>query len=245
MKKDFTIIGHRGIAALYPENTIPSFLKAIEYGVDAIEFDVHPTRDGHLVITHDHTVERCSNGRGAVKDKTLAELKSLDFGSYKSPRFAGTRIPTLEEALEAIWDTRPDLPLLIELKEDDQSCTRQVVETIRRYRGLEKVLILSFLSEQLRVVRAMEPALPLQGFPHRYLRESCVDLYSFINKVCVWNSEVTATETDYFHHLGLLVDVYPVDTEEQLEKVLPLEIDSITTNNIEFLLPLLQKRNLR
>ena len=103
MNKKFQVIGHRGIAASYPENTLISFEKAVEAGVDAIEFDVHTTRDGQLVITHDHTVERCSNGTGEVSSYTLNLLKALDFGKWKGPEFAGTRIPTLEETLDLIF----------------------------------------------------------------------------------------------------------------------------------------------
>ena len=106
-------------------------------------------------------------------------------------------------------------------------------------------LVLSFHPEQLRLVRELEPSLPLQGFPHRYLSEPCNDLYRLVDKVCVWNQEATVSETNYFKSLGLTVDIYPVDTEEQLERVLPLAIDSFTTNNIEAVMPMLEKRGLR
>ena len=80
MSRFFKVVGHRGMPSRYPENTLPSFKAAIEAGVDAIEFDVHPTCDGRLVVTHDDTLERCSNGSGPVHDRTLAELRKLDFG---------------------------------------------------------------------------------------------------------------------------------------------------------------------
>ena len=68
MLENFMIVGHRGFRSQYPENTIPSFLAAMDYGLDSLEFDVHPTKDRKLVVTHDHTVERCSNGKGYVHD---------------------------------------------------------------------------------------------------------------------------------------------------------------------------------
>ena len=64
MLENFMIVGHRGFRSQYPENTIPSFIAAMDYGLDSLEFDVHPTKDGKLVVTHDHTVESCSNGKG-------------------------------------------------------------------------------------------------------------------------------------------------------------------------------------
>lgn len=132
MKKNVTVIGHRGIAAAYPENTLISFEKAVEAGVDAIEFDVHMTRDEQLVVTHDPTVNRCSNGTGDVNSYTLNQLKALDFGKWKSPEFAGTRIPTLDETLDAIHAKRPELFLLVELKDDREACTRMVLDVLRR-----------------------------------------------------------------------------------------------------------------
>lgn len=93
-------VGHRGTVHLAPENTLAAFRKAIELGLDLIEIDVRETRDGHLVIMHDATVDRTTNGKGRVADLTLEEIKRLDAGSWFSPKFAGERVPTLEEALD-------------------------------------------------------------------------------------------------------------------------------------------------
>ncbi|MGQ9629133.1 MAG: glycerophosphodiester phosphodiesterase [bacterium] len=91
----FIRIGHRGAPALEPENTLRSFRRAIEIGVDMVELDIEITRDGCPVILHDETIDRTSNGRGYVRDFTLRELKSLDFGK-------GERIPTFEEVLDSL-----------------------------------------------------------------------------------------------------------------------------------------------
>ena len=245
MKKNVTVIGHRGIAAAYPENTLISFEKAVEAGVDAIEFDVHMTRDEQLDVTHDPTVNRCSNGTGDVNSYTLNQLKALDFGKWKSPEFAGTRIPTLDETLDAIHAKRPELFLLVELKDDREACTRMVLDVLRRRNLLGNSLVLSFHSRQLKLLRELEPGIRLQGFPHRYLKIPCPELYDFIDKVCIWNHEASAAEVEEFHKRGIEVDVYPVDDELQLEKVLALDIDSITTNAAHTMIPLLEKRGLR
>jgi glycerophosphoryl diester phosphodiesterase len=92
--------GHRGNADEFPENTLASFRSAIELGVDVIECDVHLTEDGALAVIHDHLLERTTNGHGLVRDHRMAELKTLDAGSWKDARFHGERIPTLEEVLE-------------------------------------------------------------------------------------------------------------------------------------------------
>ena len=245
MKKNVTVIGHRGVASARPENTLPSFELAIESGVDAIEFDVHLTRDKELVVTHDPTVNRCSNGTGEVCSYTLNQLKALDFGKWKGPEFAGVRIPTLDETLDAIYAGRPDMYLLIELKDDVELCTRMVLDLLRKRELIGRCFVLSFHSRQLKLLHELEPELTLQGFPHRYLKVPCPDLYEFVDKVCIWNHEATAREIAEFHDRGIEVDIYPVDDEVQLEKVIDLDADSITTNAAHTMIPLLRERGLR
>ena len=114
------VIGHRGDSAHFPENTLPSFDRAVELGADAIEFDLRVSRDGEVVIIHDPTVDRTTNGTGAVASLTLAELKSLDAGARFSPdggrtfpfRGRGLTIPTFDEMLARYTS----VPLLIEVK---------------------------------------------------------------------------------------------------------------------------------
>ncbi len=114
------VIGHRGDSAHFPENTIPSFDRAVELGADAIEFDLRVSRDGEVVIIHDPTVDRTTNGTGAVDSVTLAELKALDAGARFSAdggktfpfRGRGLTIPTLDEMLARYTS----VPLLIEVK---------------------------------------------------------------------------------------------------------------------------------
>ncbi len=93
------ICAHRGASGTFPENTIPAFREAIRLGVAMIELDVALTRDGHIVLLHDLTLDRTTDGTGPLAEQTLAELKTLDAGRWKAERFAGTQIPTLEETL--------------------------------------------------------------------------------------------------------------------------------------------------
>ncbi len=93
---------HRGDCKVAPENTLPAILSAVKKGAPMIEFDVQKTKDGHLVIMHDGTVDRTTNGRGKVSDLSFAEIRALDAGSWFAPEFAGTQVPTLEEVLDAI-----------------------------------------------------------------------------------------------------------------------------------------------
>jgi glycerophosphoryl diester phosphodiesterase len=94
------ICAHRGAMATHPENTIVAFKEAIRLGVHMIEFDVFKTKDGALVVIHDKTLDRTTNGSGKVADFTLAEIKSLDAGSWKGPEFFGEKVPTFDEVLQ-------------------------------------------------------------------------------------------------------------------------------------------------
>lgn len=96
------VVGHRGTVKFAPENTIPAFQAAIQYGADLVEMDIRETKDGVLIIMHDATVNRTTDGTGKVNEKTLEEIKELDAGSWFNPKFKGTRIPTFEEVLDAI-----------------------------------------------------------------------------------------------------------------------------------------------
>lgn len=114
------VIGHRGGAGAAPENTVAAIRHGVEAGADAIEFDIHATRDGRIVLIHDDTLERTSDGSGVVEEMTLEELQRVDAGYRFTPdlgrsypfRGAGVGIPTLEEAVEATGG----LPIICEVK---------------------------------------------------------------------------------------------------------------------------------
>jgi glycerophosphoryl diester phosphodiesterase len=99
MAAQIVVISHRGEHLSHPENTLPAFQAAIDAGADYFELDVRTTSDGQLVLMHDGTVDRTTNGHGAVKEMTFAQIRALDAGSKMNAQFAGTRVPTLEEAL--------------------------------------------------------------------------------------------------------------------------------------------------
>jgi glycerophosphoryl diester phosphodiesterase len=146
------VIAHRGDRAHAPENTLESLRQALAKGVDALEFDVHLSRDGVPVLIHDPTLDRTTDGRGAVDQRSVAELKTLDAGARFTAdggksfpwRNRGVRIPTLEEALGAV----PDIPLIIEMK--TLTVARAALDVLQRTRNAARVLIGSFLDESLR-----------------------------------------------------------------------------------------------
>jgi glycerophosphoryl diester phosphodiesterase len=129
------ISAHRGASTSHPENTLPAFREAIRLGAHQIELDVYLTKDKHLVIMHDSTVDRTTDGTGKIADLTLAEIKQLDAGGWKGPQYAGERVPTLEEVLAIMPD---NVWLNLHLKGDAElgaAVARQVVRDQRTHQA--------------------------------------------------------------------------------------------------------------
>ena len=133
----FFAIGHRGVLGVEPENTIRSFLRAEREKLDGIELDLHLSKDGSMVVMHDETVDRTTDGRGAVNDLTVAELRKLDAGQ-------GEQIPLFEEVLEAVG---PDLAIQAEIK--DVKVSRVLARLLKENDLLDRVSVLSFIDEAL------------------------------------------------------------------------------------------------
>jgi len=166
------VIGHRGAAAVAPENTLASFAAALEAGVDAVEFDVRLTIDGAPVVMHDDDVTRTTGARGRISEMTLAEVRALDAGAGSIERSQPARVPTVEEVLALVGGR---VGVFVELKAtlDERGfipagpVARAVVPLLV---GLTDVVASSFDPGGVEVVRAMAPAIPtalsvLRGFP--------------------------------------------------------------------------------
>jgi glycerophosphoryl diester phosphodiesterase len=152
---------HRGASHEAPENTIAAFLLAIELAADGVELDAQLSKDGEVVIVHDFVLETTTNGHGPVQDRTLAELKELDAGSWYDPLFAGQRIPTLQEVIEAIGHR---LLLNIELKTAslrDDGLAAAVVRILEENHLLDRVVVSSFNPLAVRRVRKLNPWIPI------------------------------------------------------------------------------------
>jgi glycerophosphoryl diester phosphodiesterase len=153
------LFGHRGAAGIAPENTMASFRQALADGAEYLELDVHATHDGVVVVIHDSTLERTTNGAGMVRDLTFAELERLDAGfrfvhdgSYPF-RGQGVRVPALEELLEEL----PDVSLNIEIKQAEPALEPAVVALLERKGALERTLLAAEDDRIMRRIRAHAP----------------------------------------------------------------------------------------
>lgn len=147
------VVAHRGVPSLAPENTMAGYNLSYELGADLIETDIQLTRDGHIVVMHDATVDRTTNGSGAVADMTLNEIRSLDAGIYFDRSFAGEKVPTFREFLEGFKDK--DVVLLVELKATgiEEQALNEILEV-----GVEnKVVLQSFDMGTVEKFREISP----------------------------------------------------------------------------------------
>ncbi|WP_198042658.1 glycerophosphodiester phosphodiesterase family protein [Oceanobacillus sp. AG] len=147
------VVAHRGVPSLAPENTMAGYHLSYELGADLIETDVQRTKDGHLVIMHDTTVDRTTNGTGAVSELTLEEIRGLDAGSHFDEEFAGEKVPTFREFLEGFKDK--DVLLLVELK--GIGMEEQVLQEIIEVGMEENVVLQSFDMESVKKFREIAP----------------------------------------------------------------------------------------
>lgn len=168
-KKNIMLVGHRGVRALYPENTIISFKAALELKMDLIEFDVHFTKEKQIVVCHDATIDRTTDGTGAICDMTLAEVKSYDAGSWKSEEFAGQRIPTLEEVLTLMANADYEVLLNVEIKDSDHELVDRTIEMLKKFNMDQRSVIACFDAEIINYTQNAHPEMKTQGFPPRYM----------------------------------------------------------------------------
>ncbi|NPA91559.1 MAG: glycerophosphodiester phosphodiesterase [Chloroflexi bacterium] len=260
-----TAYAHRGGAALWPENTLYAFQHAWELGVDVLELDVRGTRDGAIVVIHDPTVDRTTNGTGRVKDMTLADIQALDAGYRFTPdggktypyRGQGIRIPTLEE----VFDALPNARFNIEVKSNDPPIVDAVADLIRRKGMEDRVLIGAF---DQKIAEALRRALPEAA---TFATEGEARAFWFWQKVHlprVWRPVPDALQvpptfpvkgypvtvlSPYYvqaaHRLGVHVDVWTVDDPDEMARFLDMGVDGIMSDRPDVLLEVLRSRGLR
>jgi len=146
------VISHRGEHLSHPENTIPAFQAAIDAGADYFELDVRTTSDGQLVLMHDRTVDRTTNGKGLVSEMTGDQIRALDAGVNFGPRFAGTKVPSLEDALNLAHGR---IGVYVDCK---QIAPQDLVAALERTDMLDKVVVYGGASF-LKAVLALRPGL--------------------------------------------------------------------------------------
>ncbi len=216
-------VGHRGARAYAPENTLASFKKALEIGVDAIELDVRKTKDNQLVVIHDADVKRTTDGEGLVSELTLSQIKAFSAEG-------GEKIPTLDEALDFL-DKK--VKVLVELKEVG---SEEQVLSIVHVRGLEKnVVIISFLEEALKKVRELNKNVEtgLIYAKHSNPVKAALELKTNY-LVALYRFTHTAT-VQKAHENGLKIIVWTINTLQEAQDYAKKGVDGIASDKPDIL----------
>jgi glycerophosphoryl diester phosphodiesterase len=231
------IIAHRGYRARYPENTLVSFEAALDAGAQMIELDVMLSRDRKVVVIHDATVDRTTNGRGPVNTYTIEELKVLDAGSWFQPGFAGEKIPRLEEVLDYMGErTMINIEIKASAYEAHQPADAiegQVVDLVRRNNIQASVLISSFEWKFLDHIVTMEDAPAVALLSRNPADRDNVELCTTL-KAFSWHPncrELRCEQVKTMHESGIHVFPYNVDTLEEYQKVMEMEVDGVITSD--------------
>jgi glycerophosphoryl diester phosphodiesterase len=249
------VMAHRGGRGLWPENTLYAFQRAWDLGVDVLEMDVHSTSNGALVIMHDDTVDRTTDGSGPIHGYTLAELKELDAGYRWTAddgatfpyRGQGITVPTLEEVFQAL----PDAPMNIEIKQVQPSIVAPLCELVRAYGMAERVLVASFDQETIRAFRRACPEVASTAGEDE-VRVLYVLSRAWLGRIYSAPAEaaqvpeysgdlhvVTPRFLSAAHGRGMEVHVWTVNEPDDMGRMLDLGLDGIITDYPDRLLALL------
>lgn len=253
MRKNFfdpmpRVIAHRGDSAHFPENTLLAFKSATSMQVDVIETDVHLSKDNEVVIWHDPSLERNTNGTGRIEDHTLEELKSydagytftLDGGKTFPFRGKGVQLCTLKEALQCC----PDMCFNIDLKTKSEALVRAFIKIILDRNDQNRIVAASFHLSNLKLLRKLEPSiqtsittaevLPLLALQKLHLLPKKTNnrhLIIFQVPVRQWGIEVvTESFVKTMHNRKAIIQVWTINDEEEMKRLFRMGVDSVMTD---------------
>jgi glycerophosphoryl diester phosphodiesterase len=224
-------VGHRGAKGHAPENTFASFNLAVELGVSAVETDVHLSKDGEVVLIHDHTVDRTTDGRGFVRDLTLAELRRLDAGSWFDPSFAGQQIPTLTELLSWAHDR---VGVAIEIKNGPiyyPGIAEKVIRLLQHHDMERQAILISFDHLVLREAKMIAPGVATGIlYVGRFVDEAGAARAAGADALHPNWAFVTPDLVETAHASGLAVSPWCPNDLQTLRMLSEMGVDSIGTD---------------
>lgn len=225
------VIAHRGAMGEAPENTLAAFELALEQGCDAFELDVHLSADGEIMVIHDYTVNRTSNGEGAVRDLTARQLQSFDAGSWFDAKYKGEKIPTLEEVL----DLSPEyLTINVEIKGSVcEGIEERLVELLRKKNWTSRIVVSSFHYQSLEKLNRLEPSLRTGLLYSMWLKDHTllpqaagVTTYSLHPHYKQLNADSVKSAVA----AGLEVYAWTVNAQEDMVSILDMGVTGIITD---------------
>ena len=228
------VFAHRGASAYAPENTLPAFQKALDLKSEGIELDVQLSSDGYMVVIHDETIDRTSNGTGRVTDMKFEALRQYDYGKWYGEAFTGTPIPLFQEVLSLLRDW--DGLLNIEIKNNEipyPGIEEKLIGLLRQNDFTERALISSFNHESIRKVRHLAPHIPaalLYDFTFFRVHYRHAPDYGAQN-VHPYYLNVSPKMLSFCHERGLKVIPYTVDKPSAIKRLIRMGVDGIISNS--------------
>lgn len=242
-RKKVDNVAHRGASGYAPENTIAAFDLAVDMKADYIEIDVQRSKDGELVLIHDTTVNRTTNGTGRVGELTLEQLRKLDAGSWFGSEFAGELIPTFDEILDRY---RGKIGILVELKAPElyPGIEAQVAEALKK-RNMDKsknnkIIIQSFNFESVKKVNELLPRIPIGVLTSNRADTTVEALQEFSTYADWFNPSygiVTKELVEQVHSLGMKIGSWTVRTPEAADFLFEMGVDAIITDYPDYVDP--------
>lgn len=241
------VIAHRGFSGIAPENTLIAFQKAIDIKADMVELDITFSKDRHIIVIHDETLDRTTNGTGKVIDYTLAQLRKLDAGSWFSPEYKGEPIPTLEEALYLL---KGKILVNIEIKSEavhplfgQGGIEEQVVKLVEALQMEDQVIFSSFHPFAVKRIKELNPSLNAAFLYHDPIEKSPVELASpwLADAFNANRKHLTRQHFELAKKAGLSINVYTVNTFQKMKDLLSWGIDGIFTDHPDRLLKVLKE----
>jgi glycerophosphoryl diester phosphodiesterase len=229
------IFAHRGASAYAPENTLSAFVMALEQGADGVELDAKLSADGQVMVIHDATVDRTTNGHGRVKDLSLADLRSLDAGGFFAEKYRGEKVPTLEEVFEALGKRMFINVELTNYNTPADHLVESVCMLVKKF-GLQKqVLFSSFLASNLSKARGLLPEVPrgllaLNGLFGAWAR-SFGFAFGRYQALHPYLKDVTPQQVQRVHRLKRRVHVWTVNAAEDMRRLFEWNVDAIFTDD--------------
>ena len=224
------VIAHRGASGHTPENTLAAFERAVQLGAGFIETDLHLPRDAQFVAVHDATLERTTNGRGAVRDFTLAELRRLDAGMWFDREYMGQRIPTLDEVLE--FARKNDVIFYLEVKYDAAwGMHHSLVAALQKAENAARTIVISFDQTTLAALRRVDASVMmglLADEPGPDYVKDALELGA--RQMCPQVSLITPDLVQRAHGADLQVATWTVNDAEAMRRVIAAGVDGIMTN---------------
>lgn len=226
-------VAHRGASGSAPENTMVAFKKGIAAGVDYIELDIHLSKDDHVVIIHDPTVNRTTNGFGYVRNLTLEEIKRLDAGSKFHPFFAGEPIITLDELFDELLHK---VGIIIEIKnpEINVGIEEILADVINRYNNTENIIIQSANFESMKKVNQLLPEIPvavlISKSKHPLSSEELDEIAEYATYINYNIRYLRKEDVEEIHKRNKKVMAWTIREPSSMNKALQLGVDGIITD---------------